>query len=85
MEQDRTQPKISIIVPVYNTEAYLPACVETLLKQTHADLELIFVDDGSTDGSGALLDACAKKDPRIRVIRQKNSGVSVTRNAVQRS
>ena len=81
MEQERTQPKISIIVPVYNTEAYLPACVETLLKQTHTNLELIFVDDGSTDGSGALLDAYAEKDPRVCVIHQKNSGVSSARNA----
>lgn len=80
MEQDRTQPKISIIVPVYNTEAYLPACVESLLRQTHADLELIFVDDGSTDGSGALLDVYAEKDPRVRVIRQNNGGVSAARN-----
>ena len=81
MEQNRRQPKISIVVPVYNTEAYLPACVETLLRQTHTNLELIFVDDGSTDGSGAILDAYAKKDPRVRVIRQKNGGVSSARNA----
>ena len=51
MEQNRRQPKISIVVPVYNTEAYLPACVETLLRQTHTNLELIFVDDGSTVSS----------------------------------
>ena len=81
MEQDRTQPKISVIVPVYNTEAFLPACVETLLSQTHTNLELIFVDDGSTDGSGTILDACAKKDPRVCVIHQKNGGVSAARNA----
>ncbi|MBR4906909.1 MAG: glycosyltransferase [Clostridia bacterium] len=80
MEQARTQPKISVIVPVYNTEAYLPACVETLLRQTHTNLELIFVDDGSTDGSGALLDAYAKKDPRVRVIHKSNGGVSAARN-----
>ncbi len=81
MEQDRTQPKISIVVPVYNTEAYLPMCVESLLRQTHENLELIFVDDGSTDGSGAILGAYAKKDPRIRVIRKPNGGVSSARNA----
>lgn len=81
MEQDRTQPKISIVVPVYNTEAYLPMCVESLRRQTHDDLELIFVDDGSTDGSGAILDAYAKKDPRVRVIRKPNGGVSSARNA----
>ncbi|MBQ6236065.1 MAG: glycosyltransferase [Clostridia bacterium] len=81
MEQDRTQPKISIVVPVYNTEAYLPMCVESLLRQTHENLELIFVDDGSTDGSGAILDAYAKKDPRVRVIHMTNGGVSSARNA----
>ena len=81
MDRDRTQPKISIVVPVYNTEAYLPACVESLRRQTHDDLELIFVDDGSTDGSAAILDAYAKKDPRVRVIRQNNGGVSAARNA----
>ena len=80
MEQNRTQPKISIIVPVYNTEAYLPACVESLLSQTHDNLELIFVDDGSTDGGGALIDAYAKKDARVRVIHQPNGGVSSARN-----
>ncbi len=72
--------KVSIIVPVYNTEAYLPACVESLQKQTHEALELLFIDDGSTDGSSALLDAYAKDDPRIRVIRKANGGVSAARN-----
>ena len=81
MEQGTRKNRVSIIVPVYNTEAYLPVCVESLFRQTHTDLELIFVDDGSTDGSGALLDAYAKKDPRVRVIRQKNGGVSAARNA----
>ncbi len=81
MEHQTTEIRISIIVPVYNTEAYLPACVESLLAQTHRDLELIFVDDGSTDGSFAVLDAYAKRDPRIRVIRKENGGVSSARNA----
>lgn len=72
---------VSIVVPVYNTEAYLSACVESLVGQTYRDLELLFVDDGSTDGSLAILEAYAKQDARIRVIRQKNSGVSAARNA----
>ncbi len=80
MEQIGQKNRVSIIVPVYNTEAYLPACVDSLLRQTHTNLELIFVDDGSTDGSGAILDAYAKKDPRVRVIRQNNGGVSSARN-----
>lgn len=71
---------VSIIVPVYNTEGFLPACVESLRNQTHEALELLFVDDGSTDGSGELLDAYAKEDARIRVIRKSNGGVSAARN-----
>ena len=81
MEQIGQKNRVSIIVPVYNTEAYLPACVESLLTQTHDDLELIFVDDGSADGSGAILDAYAKRDARVRVIHRKNGGVSSARNA----
>lgn len=72
--------KISVVVPVYNTEAALSACVESLLGQTYRNLELLFVDDGSTDGSAALLEAYAKRDDRIRVIRQENGGVSAARN-----
>ena len=72
--------KVSIVVPVFNTEAYLPACVESLRKQTHEALELLFIDDGSTDGSPALLDEYAKADPRIRVIHKANGGVSAARN-----
>ena len=81
VEHQSTGTRISIIVPVYNTEAYLPACVESLLAQTHRDLELIFVDDGSTDGSAAILDAYAARDGRVRVIRKENGGVSSARNA----
>ena len=81
VEHQTTGTRISIIVPVYNTEAYLPACVESLLAQTHRDLELIFVDDGSTDGSAAILDAYAARDGRVRVIRKENGGVSSARNA----
>jgi glycosyltransferase involved in cell wall biosynthesis len=72
--------KVSIIVPVYQTEAYLPACVESLRKQTYPNLELLFIDDGSTDGSGELLDAYAKDDARIRVLHKANGGVSAARN-----
>lgn len=83
MEQKtaRQSAKISIIVPVYNTEAYLAACIESLRKQTHANLELLFVDDGSTDGCPAMLDAAASDDPRVRVLRKANGGVSAARNA----
>ena len=72
--------KISVIVPVYNCEPYLPACLDSILNQTYSDLEIIVVDDGSTDGSPAICDAYTQKDARIRVIHQENQGVSVARN-----
>ena len=72
---------VSIIVPVYGTEDYLPACIESLQKQTYPHMEIILVDDQSPDGCPAICDAYAQKDPRIRVIHQKNTGVSGARNA----
>ncbi len=67
--------KISIIVPVYNAEKYLLKCVETLTGQTYDNLEIVLVDDGSKDGSGALCDGLARKDKRIRVIHKENGGL----------
>lgn len=72
---------ISVIVPVYNAEAHLKACVDSLLAQSCLSLEIILIDDGSTDGSGQICEAYAKKDGRVRVIHQKNRGVSAARNA----
>lgn len=72
---------ISIIVPVYNVEKYLPKCIESLMNQTYRDIEIILVDDGSPDTCGMICDEYAKKDSRIIVIHQKNQGVSVARNA----
>ncbi len=74
-------PEISIIVPVYKTEKYLPQCIESILAQTFADFELILVDDGSPDNSGIICDEYAAKDSRIQVIHQENAGVSAARNA----
>ena len=74
-------PQISVIVPVYKVEQYLPACVESILAQSFSDFELILVDDGSPDNCGALCDAYAARDPRIRVIHQPNGGLSAARNA----
>ena len=71
---------ISVIIPVYNTRQYLSACLDSLLAQTYADLEILFIDDGSTDGSSELLDSLAEKDSRIRVIHQENGGVCAARN-----
>lgn len=71
---------ISIIIPVYNIKEYLRECVDSLLRQTYQKIEIILVDDGSTDGSSQLCDYLAEKDFRIRVIHQKNEGVSSARN-----
>ena len=72
---------VTIIVPVYNISEYLPACVESLRNQTHPDLEIILVDDGSADGSSVLCDAYARQDCRIQVIHKANGGLSSARNA----
>ncbi|WP_339099687.1 glycosyltransferase family 2 protein [Candidatus Enterococcus lemimoniae] len=71
---------ISIIVPVYNVEKYLHKCVDSILSQTFSDIEVILVDDGSTDKSGEICDQYVVKDQRIRVIHKKNGGLSSARN-----
>ena len=71
---------ISVIVPVYNTEKLLDRSIQSILNQSFTDFELLLVDDGSSDNSGAVCDAYASKDPRVKVIHQANSGVSVARN-----
>lgn len=73
-------PKLSFIVPVYNTEEYLRECVECLLVQDYADCEVILVDDGSPDGSGAICDEYARRDSRVKVVHQQNAGLSAARN-----
>lgn len=72
---------ISVIVPVYNRKETLARCVKSLLDQTFSELEIILVDDGSTDGSGAVCNALSREDIRIRVIHRENGGVSSARNA----
>lgn len=71
---------ISVIVPVYNTEQYLPRCIDSILSQSFTDFELLLVDDGSTDGCGKICDSYAEKDSRIRVFHKENDGVSSARN-----
>ena len=71
---------ISVIIPVYNTEKYLRKCVESILSQTFTDFELLLINDGSTDSSGAICDEYAQKDTRVRVFHKENGGVSSARN-----
>lgn len=73
--------KISIIVPVFNAEMYIERCIESVLKQTYTDFELLLVNDGSTDNSRNICDAYAQKDKRIRVITKNNEGPSAARNS----
>ena len=72
--------KVSIILPVYNCETYLNRCLDSLLNQTFENIEIIAINDGSTDRSLEILDIYAKNDNRIKVINKKNTGVSDTRN-----
>ena len=72
---------ISVIVPAYNAEPYLETCLNSLLAQTYRETEVILVDDGSTDNSGRLCDAFARKDARLRVLHKENGGASSARNA----
>lgn len=72
--------KVSVVIPVYNVEKYLQECLDSVLNQTLADIEIICVDDGSTDKSGKILDEYEQIDDRVRVIHQENAGVSAARN-----
>ena len=74
-------PKVSIIIPIYNTDKYLSKCIDSIISQTYQNLEIILVDDGSTDDSDKIADDYARKDQRIKVIHQKNTGQSAARNA----
>ena len=77
---------ISVIVPVYNTEKYLKKCLDSIINQTYKELEIILIDDGSTDGSEKICDEYAKKDNRVRVIHKVNEGVSIARiNGVEQA
>ena len=75
-----TVPKISVIVPVYNSAAFLRPCVDSILAQTFSDLEILLIDDGSSDESPALCDAYAAQDPRVISVHQTNSGAAAARN-----
>ena len=72
--------KISVIIPVYNVEKYLSACLDSVLAQTYAELEILAVNDGSTDGSAKILEEYAERDSRIQVLNKPNGGLSDARN-----
>jgi hypothetical protein len=71
---------VSVVIPVWNGERYLAEAVESVLAQTHTDFELIIVDDGSTDGTAQIAESYARRDPRVRLVRQPNQGVAAARN-----
>ena len=72
---------ISVIIPVYKVEKYLEKCIESIIKQTYTNLQIILVDDGSPDNCGKICDEYAKKDSRIEVIHKANGGICSARNA----
>ena len=80
MENKESQIKVSVIVPVYNTRTYLPQCLDSLCGQTLKEIEILCIDDGSTDGSAEYLEEAAKRDGRIRVFRENNTGAGAARN-----
>ena len=72
--------KVSVIIPIYNVEKYLEKCLNTIINQTYKNLEIILIDDGSTDKSSTICDEYCEKDKRIKVIHKNNEGVSSARN-----
>ena len=79
MRRKDTDPLLSVVIPVYNVQDYLDRCMESVTQQTYRNLEIILVDDGSTDRSGLLCDCYASKDSRVKVIHKKNEGLVSTR------
>ena len=77
----KTNPLISVIVPIYNVEAYLEKCIKSILSQDYTPLEIILVNDGATDGSGEICDKYAKQYENITALHKKNGGLSSARNA----
>lgn len=81
MENNENNALISVIIPLYNAEDYLERCVDSVLEQTYNNIEVILVDDGSTDGSGEICDSYAAEDDRVRVLHQENGKQAAARNA----
>ena len=80
LEDNEAKETVSIIVPVYNVSKYLGRCVDSLLKQTYSNTEILLIDDGSTDDSGSICDAFAKEHLGVKVVHQSNQGLSAARN-----
>ena len=80
MRNAKEQALVSVIVPVYNTEKYVREALNSVIAQTYSNLEILVIDDGSTDGSGAICDEFQRSDPRVRVVHQENRGLSGARN-----
>lgn len=81
MDHEKSNGLVSVIVPVYKAEKYLPRCIKSIVQQTYGNLEIVLVDDGSPDKCGDICDVYAANDKRIKVIHQENAGVSAARNA----
>ena len=75
-----TNPKVAVILPVFNTERYPPECLRSILEQKYQELDVFAVNDESTDNSRAILEESSRRDPRVHIIDQKNSGASEARN-----
>ena len=78
--EDQNRPLISVIVPVYNVEAYLRQCLDSIAAQTYTNFECVVIDDGATDSSGSICDEFQERDPRFRVIHKQNEGLGAARN-----
>ena len=74
------EPLLSIIIPAFNIEQYISRCLDSLINQSYKNIEIIVVNDGSTDSTGDIIDSYVKKDNRIKVIHKNNEGVSIARN-----
>ena len=74
------KPLVSVIVPIYNVEKYLSKCIDSIISQTYENIEILLIDDGSTDSCPEICDSYAKKDPRVKPYHKQNEGLSKTRN-----
>ena len=81
LNKETSKSLVSIIIPAYNVEKYIEKCLSSILEQTYTNIEVVVVDDGSTDKTGQLIDSVTQQDSRVHVIHKKNAGVSAARNS----